>query len=61
MNVEDELLLIETVTREETISKQHRDTIFGKTRVLKGRKGSVLVLQFSFQRCTRCSIQIRIL
>jgi len=42
-NVEDEDVLIETVTGERSISKQHGDTIFGKTRILKGRQGSVLV------------------
>jgi hypothetical protein len=46
-SVEDEDVLIETVTGERSISKQHGDTIFGKTRILKGRQGSVLVSQFS--------------
>jgi hypothetical protein len=46
-SVEDEDVLIETVTGEKSISKQHGDTIFGKTRILKGRQGSVLVFQFS--------------
>jgi hypothetical protein len=46
-SVEDEDVLIETVTGERSISKQHGDNIFGKTRILKGRQGSKLVSQFS--------------
>jgi hypothetical protein len=46
-HVEDEDVFIETVTGERSISKQHGDTIFGKTKILKGIQGSVLVTQFS--------------
>jgi hypothetical protein len=46
-NVENEDVLIETVTGEKSISKQYGDTVFGKTRILKGRRGSVLVSQYS--------------
>jgi hypothetical protein len=42
-NVEDVDVFIETATGERSISKQHGDTIFRKTRILKGRQGSVLV------------------
>jgi hypothetical protein len=47
MNVEDEDVLIEPVTGERSISEQHGDTIFVKTRIPKGRQGSVLVSKFS--------------
>ncbi len=46
-NVENEDVLIETVTGERSISKEFGDTVFGKTRILKGRRGSVLVSQYS--------------
>ena len=46
-NVEHEDVLIETVTGERSISKEYGDTVFGKTRILKGRRGSVLVSQYS--------------
>ena len=46
-NVENEDVLIETVTGEKSISKEFGDTVFGKTRILKGRRGSVLVSQYS--------------
>jgi hypothetical protein len=44
-NVAEEDMLIETVTGEKSISKLYGDTIFGKTRILNGRSGSVLVSQ----------------
>jgi len=46
-SVEEEDVLIETVTGERSISKKYGDTIFGKTRILKGRQGSVLVSQYA--------------
>ena len=46
-NVEAEDVLLETVTGEISISKEYGDSIFGKTRILKGRRGSVLVSQYS--------------
>ena len=46
-NVAEEDVLIETVTGERSISKLYGDTIFGKTRILNGRRGSVLVSQFA--------------
>lgn len=44
-SVEEEDVLIQTVTGERSISK-NCDTIFGKTRILKGHIGSVLVSQY---------------
>ena len=49
-NVEEEDVLIETVTGELSISKFYGDTIFGKTRILKGKTGSVLVSQFAMKK-----------
>jgi hypothetical protein len=46
-NVAQEDVLIETVTGERSISKLYGDTIFGKTRILNGRRGSVLVSQYA--------------
>jgi hypothetical protein len=46
-NVAKEDVLIETVTGERSISKLYGNTIFGKTRILNGHKGSVLVSQFA--------------
>ena len=42
-NIAEEDVLIETVTGEKSISKLYGDTVFGKTRILNGHKGSVLV------------------
>jgi hypothetical protein len=44
-NVAEEDVLIEMVTGERSISKLYGDTIFGKTRILNGYRGSVLVSQ----------------
>ncbi len=49
-NVAEEDVLIETVTGERSISKLYGDTIFGKTRILNGRKGSVLVSQYATKK-----------
>jgi hypothetical protein len=49
-NVAKEDVLIETVTGEKSISKLYGDTIFGKTRILNGRKGSVLVSQYATKK-----------
>jgi hypothetical protein len=46
-NVAEEDVLIETVTGERSVSKLYGDTIFGKTRILNGRRGSVLASQFA--------------
>ncbi len=40
-------VLIETMTGEKSISKLYGDTIFGKTRILKGHSGSILVSHYS--------------
>jgi hypothetical protein len=49
-SVKEEDVLIETVTGKQSISKLYGDKIFGKTRILKGRSGSVLVSQYSTKR-----------
>ena len=49
-NVAEEDVLIETVTGEKSISKLYGDTVFGKTRILNGRKGSVLVSQYATKK-----------
>jgi hypothetical protein len=49
-SVEEEDVLIETVTGEQSISKLYGDTIFGKTRILKGHQGSVLVSQYATKK-----------
>jgi hypothetical protein len=49
-NVEEEDVLIETVTGEHALSKLYGDPIFGKTRILKGRSGSVLVSQYATKK-----------
>jgi hypothetical protein len=49
-NVKNEDVLIETVTSEKSISKEFGDTVFGKTRILKGQHGSVLVSQYSLKK-----------
>jgi Pyruvate/2-oxoacid:ferredoxin oxidoreductase delta subunit len=49
-NVEEEDVLIETVTGEHSLSQLYGDTIFGKTRILKGRSGSVLVSQYATKK-----------
>jgi hypothetical protein len=49
-NVEEENVLIETVTGERSMSKIYGDTIFGKTRILNGRRGSVLVSQYATKK-----------
>jgi hypothetical protein len=49
-NVAEEDVLIETVTGERSVSKIYGDTIFGKTRILNGRRGSVLVLQYATKK-----------
>jgi hypothetical protein len=46
-NVAQEDVLIETITGERSISKLYGDTIFGKSRILNGRRGSVLVSQYA--------------
>jgi len=48
-SVEDKDVLIETVTGEKSISKQHGDTIFGKTRILKGSQGSQFSSKHMYQ------------
>jgi hypothetical protein len=52
-NVAEEDVLIETVTGEKSISKLYGDTIFGKTRILNGCRGSVLVSQFATKQMYR--------
>ena len=49
-SMEEEDVLIEMVTGEKSISKFYGDTIFGKTRILKGRQGSVLVSQYATKK-----------
>ena len=49
-NVENEDVLIETVTGQKSMSKEFGDTMFGKTRILKDRHGSVLVSQYSSRK-----------
>jgi hypothetical protein len=49
-SIEEEDILIETVTGEQSISKLYGNTIFGRTRTLKGRSRSVLVSQYSMKR-----------
>jgi len=49
-NVAEEDVLIETVTGEKSISKLYGDTVFGKTRILNGRRGSVLVSQYATKK-----------
>jgi hypothetical protein len=49
-NVEAEDVLIEMVTGEKSISQEYGDSIFGKTRILKGHRGSVLVSQCSTKK-----------
>jgi hypothetical protein len=49
-NVTVENVLIETVTGETSMSKIYGDTNFGKTRILNGRRGSVLVSQYSTKK-----------
>jgi hypothetical protein len=46
-NVSEEDVLIETVTGEKSISKLYGNIILGKTRILNGRSGSVLVSQYA--------------
>lgn len=46
-NVAEEDVIIETVTGKRSLSKIYGDTIFGKTRILNGCKGSVLVSQYA--------------
>jgi hypothetical protein len=46
-NVAEEDVLIEMVTGEKSLSKMYGDTLFGKTRILQGRRGSVLVSQYA--------------
>ena len=48
--VAEEDVLIETVTGEKSISKLYGDTMFGKTRILNGRRGSVLVSQYATKK-----------
>jgi hypothetical protein len=49
-SIEEEDVLIETVTGEQSISKLYGDTIFGKTWILKGRQGSILVSQYVMKK-----------
>ena len=49
-NMEEEDVLIETVTGERSISKLYGDTIFGKTCIWKGCQASVLVLQYATKK-----------
>jgi len=49
-NVEEEDVLIETVTGKHLISKLYGDTIFGKIRILKEHCGSVLVSQYAAKK-----------
>jgi hypothetical protein len=49
-SIEEEDVLIETITGEQSISKLYGDTVFGKTRILKGRQGSVLVSQYATKK-----------
>jgi hypothetical protein len=49
-NIEEDKVLIKTVTGEASMSKLYGDTIFGKTRILNGHRGSVLVLQYATKK-----------
>lgn len=46
-NVVEEDVLIKTVTGDKSISKLYSDTVFGKTRILNGYRGLVLVSVFA--------------
>jgi hypothetical protein len=52
-NVKEEDVLIEAVTGKHSLSKLYGNTTFGKTRILKGRSGSVLLSQYAAKRCIR--------
>lgn len=49
-NVKEESVLSETLTGEHSILKRYGDTIFGKTRILKGRHGLVSVSQYAWKK-----------
>ncbi len=49
-NVAEEDVFIETVTGEKSISNFYGDMVFGKTRILNGRRGSVLVPQYATKK-----------
>lgn len=46
-DIAEEDVMIESVTGETLLSKLYGDTIFGKTRIINGHRGSVLVLQYA--------------
>ena len=48
-NVENEDVLIETMMGQKSMSKEFGDMMFGKTRILKDRQGSILMSQYSSQ------------
>ena len=49
-NVEYKDVLIETMTGQKSMSKEFGDMMFGKTRILKDRHGSVLMSQYSMRK-----------
>jgi hypothetical protein len=58
-NVAEEDVFIETVTGEPSVSKLYGDTLFGKTRILKGCRGSVLVSQYATKIYTKYLTRVR--
>jgi hypothetical protein len=49
-NVEEEDMLVKTIMGEHSISKLYGDTIVGKTQILVGHHGSVLVSQYTTKK-----------
>jgi hypothetical protein len=48
--VEEEHVMLEGVGGHKSMSKEYGDSIFGKTRILKNRVGSVLVSNYSTRK-----------
>jgi hypothetical protein len=49
-DVEEEHVLLQGVGGHKSMSKEYGDSIFGKTRILKNRVGSVLVSNYSTRK-----------
>ena len=59
-NVENEDVLIETMTGQKSMSKEFGNTMFDETCILKDRHGSCSFHNILHERCTKCLIPMKI-
>jgi hypothetical protein len=56
-DVEEEHVILKGAGRHRSMSKQYRDSIFGKTRILKNRIRSVLVSNYSTKKLYQVRVE----